>query len=83
MLLMMLRFSAEGGLFTKFFFAATAWLDLNELESDITFFGAVCKAWNEEDLFSFEGYPPNGIYSSSLIPCWEVIFEIILAARLL
>lgn len=84
MLLMMLRLSAEGGLPTNFCLAETAWLDLNELESIIVPVGAAFKAcWNEEDLFSFNCYSPNGIYSSSSVPCWDLILESILAARLL
>ena len=84
MLLMMLRFSAEGCLPTNFCLVAAAWLDLNELESIKAPVGAAFKAcWNEEDLFSFKGYSPNGIYSSSSVPCWDLILERILAARLL
>ena len=66
MLLMMLRLSAEEGLPTIFYLAAAAWLDLKVLESTIAPLGAAAfkACWNEEDLFSFEGYSANGIYSS-------------------
>ena len=80
MLLMMLRFSAEGGLDTNLAFLA--WLDLNELESAAI--GAAFKVcWKEDDLFSFESYSPSGIFSGSSVSCWAVSLESILAARLL